>query len=48
MERDFDGQRMTVRPMGRIQAGHLLELNAEIREGGPNENLDLDDVGWGQ
>jgi anti-anti-sigma regulatory factor len=45
MERDFDGHRTTIRLIGRIQAEHLQELKAEIKDGGPKVKLDLDDVG---
>jgi hypothetical protein len=46
MERDFDGQRMTIRPIGRIEAERLLELKAEMKEGGPKEELDWTISDW--
>jgi anti-anti-sigma regulatory factor len=44
MERDFDGHSTTIRLIGRMQAEHLQELKAQIKDGGPKVKLDLDDV----
>jgi anti-anti-sigma regulatory factor len=44
IERDFDGNSTTIRLIGRMQAEHLQELKAQIKDGGPKVTLDLDDV----
>jgi anti-anti-sigma regulatory factor len=44
IERDFDGHSTTIRLIGRMQAEHLQELKAQIKDGGPKVKLDLDDV----
>ncbi len=39
-----DGDSMTIRLIGRMQAEHLEELEKQIRESGPAITLDLEEV----
>jgi len=44
IEKYADGNSTTIRLIGRLQAGHLQELEKQIRECGPPITLDLDEV----
>jgi hypothetical protein len=44
IERDSDGQTTTIRLIGRMQREHIVELEAQIKAGGANVTLDLNDV----
>lgn len=44
MERDSDGPRTTIRLIGRMQAEHLEELKAQMRDSGTSVTLDLNEV----
>src|SRR5437660_3727114 len=44
IEKYADGDSMTMRLIGRMQAEHLEELEKQIRESGPALILDLDEV----
>jgi len=44
IERRSQGCSTTIRLIGRIQREHLQELETQIRDGGPNVALDLDEV----
>jgi hypothetical protein len=44
IEKASDGQRTTIRLIGRMRAEHLDELNKQIRETGPAITLDLEEV----
>jgi hypothetical protein len=44
IEKYWDGQCMTIRLIGRMQAEHLGELEKQMRESGPAITLDLDEV----
>ena len=45
IEKDSDGQRTTIRLIGRMQREHIEELKAQINAGGTNVRLDLNEVG---
>jgi hypothetical protein len=44
IERDSDGPRTTIRLIGRMQAEHLDELKAQMKDGGPRVTLDLSEL----
>jgi hypothetical protein len=44
IETDSDGQRTTIRLIGRMRREHVEELKAQIKAGGPNVTLDLNEV----
>jgi len=44
IERSSDDYRTTLRLIGRVQAEHLDELQAQIRQGGLRVALDLEEV----
>ena len=44
IEKYADGDSTTIRPIGRMQAEHLEELEKQIGESGPAIILDLEDV----
>ena len=44
IERDSDEQTTTLRLIGRMQRDHIEELKAQIKAGGKNVTLDLNDV----
>src|SRR2546423_11233165 len=44
IEKDSDGQRTTIRLIGRMQREHRKELKAQIKAGGASVTLDLNDV----
>jgi hypothetical protein len=44
IEKDSDGQRTTIRLIGRMQREHIVELKAQIKAGGANVTLDLNEV----
>jgi hypothetical protein len=44
IEKDSDGQRTTIRLIGRMQREHIEELKAQIKAEGPSVTLDLNDV----
>jgi len=44
IEKDSDGQTMTLRLIGRMRGEHIEELKAQIKAGGPNVTLDLNEV----
>ncbi len=44
IEKDFDGQKTTIRLIGHMQAEHLEELKAQMQGSGPRMVLDLDEV----
>jgi anti-anti-sigma regulatory factor len=44
IETASDGRTPTLRLIGRIEAAHLPELEAQVRRHGPRLVLDLDDV----
>jgi len=43
IEKYTDGDRTTIRLIGRMQAEHLEELGKQIRESGPAITLDLEE-----
>jgi hypothetical protein len=45
IEKVSDGQRTTIRLIGRMQREHIEELKAQIRTGATSVTLDLNDVG---
>ena len=44
IEKDSDGQRTTIRLIGRMQQEHIEELKAQIKAGGASVTLDLNEV----
>ena len=44
IEKDSDGQRTTIRLIGRMQREHIEELKAQIKAGGTSVTLDLNEV----
>ena len=44
IEKDSDGQKTTIRLIGRMQREHIEELKAQIKVGGEGVSLDLNDV----
>lgn len=44
IEKDSNGQRTTIRLIGRIQREHIEELKAQIKAGGASVTLDLNEV----
>ena len=44
IEKDSNGQTTTIRLIGRMQREHILELEAQIKGGGANVTLDLNEV----
>jgi len=44
IEKDSDGQRTTIRLIGRMQREHIEELKAQIEAGGANVTLDLNEI----
>jgi len=44
IEKDLNGQRATIRLIGRMQREHLEELKAQIKAGGASVTLDLNEV----
>lgn len=44
IERASDPSGITLRLIGRLQTEHLQELKAQIELGGPNLNLDLEEM----
>ena len=44
IEKDSNGQRTTIRLIGRMQREHIVELTAQIKAGGANVTLDLNEV----
>ena len=44
IEKDSDGQTTTLRLIGRMRREHIEELKAQIKAGGPNVTLDLNEV----
>ena len=44
IEKDSDGQSTTIRLIGRMQREHIVELEAQIKAGGANVTLDLNEV----
>ena len=44
IEKDSDGQRTTIRLIGHMQREHIVELKAQIKAGGANVTLDLNEV----
>jgi hypothetical protein len=44
IEKDSNGQRTTIRLIGRIQREHIEELKAQIKDSGPSVTLDLNEV----
>ena len=44
IEKDSNGDGATIRLIGRMQAGHLEELEKQICENGPAITLDLEEV----
>ena len=44
IEKDSDGQRTTIRLIGRMRREHIEELRAQIRAGGTSVTLDLNEV----
>ena len=44
IEKDSDGQRTTIRLIGRMQREHIEELKAQIEAGGTSVTLDLNEV----
>jgi hypothetical protein len=44
IEKDSDGQRTTIRLMGRMRREHIEELKAQIKAGGTSVTLDLNEV----
>jgi hypothetical protein len=44
IEKDSNGQRTTIRFIGRMQREHIKELKAQIKAGGASVTLDLNEV----
>ena len=44
IEKDSNGQRTTIRLIGRMQREHIEELKAQIKTGGTSVTLDLNEV----
>jgi hypothetical protein len=44
IEKDSDGQRTTIRLIGRMQREHIEELKAQIKTGGGSVTLDLNEI----
>jgi len=44
IEKDSDGQQTTIRLIGHMQAEHLEELKAQMKDSGPGIVLDLEEV----
>ena len=44
IEKDSNGQRTTIRLIGRMQREHIEELKAQIKAGGTSVTLDLNEV----
>src|SRR5258707_13592286 len=44
IEKDSDGQTMTLRLIGRMRVEHIEELKAQIKAGGTRVELDLNEV----
>src|SRR5260370_42147659 len=44
IEKDSNGQRTTIRLIGRMQREHIVELKAQIKTGGASVTLDLNEV----
>jgi len=44
IEKDSNGQRTTIRLIGRMQREHIEELKAQIKAGGESVTLDLNEV----
>ena len=44
LERSSDGERTTLRLIGRVRSEHLGEISAQMGAGGPKVTLDLEDV----
>jgi hypothetical protein len=44
IEKDSDGRTTTLRLIGRMRREHIEELKAQIKAGGPNVTLDLNEV----
>ena len=44
IEKHSDEQRTTIRLIGRMQREHIVELEAQIKAGGANVTLDLNEV----
>jgi len=44
IEKDSDGQTTTLRLIGRMRGEHIEELKAQIKAGGTNVTLDLNEV----
>ena len=44
IEKDSDGQTVTLRLIGRMRREHIEGLKAQIKAGGPNVTLDLNEV----
>ena len=44
IEKDSNGQRTTIRLIGRMQQEHIEELKAQIQAGGASVTLDLNEV----
>ena len=44
IEKDSNGQRTTIRLIGRLQREHIEELKAQIEAGGASVTLDLNEV----
>jgi len=44
LELSSDGERTTLRLIGRVQSAHLSEITEQMGMGGPNVILDLEDV----
>ncbi len=44
IEKDSNGQRTTIRLIGRMQREHIEELKAQIKAGGASVSLDLNEV----
>ena len=44
LERSSDGERTTLRLIGRVRSEHLGEITDQIGEGGPNVTFNLEDV----
>jgi hypothetical protein len=44
IEKDSDGQRTTIRLIGRMQREHIEELKAQIKTGGGSVTFDLNEI----
>ena len=44
LERSSDGERTTIRLIGRVQSAHLDEITDQMGLGGPKVTLDLEDI----